>query len=238
MRLLVSVSTAAEARTARDAGADVIDAKAPEAGPLGAVSLDVLHDIRAAAGEHTVSAALGDAADERSVERLARAFAAARPAFMKVGFAGIDKVTHVEALLRGAIRGATGGHRATPGVVAVVYADAPLTLSVPPAAIVEAAARAGACGVLMDTADKEGPGLRGLIAPAELRAWVRRAHDAGLFVALAGRLTANDLAFVRDAGADIAGVRGAACDGGRTGRVVAEKVRRLRERCGPALERV
>ena len=38
-------------------------------------------------------------------------------------------------------------------------------------------------------------------------------------MALAGKLMTDDLAFVRDAGADIAGVRGAACEGGRIGRV-------------------
>ena len=43
------------------------------------------------------------------------------------------------------------------------------------------------------------------------------------------RLQPDDLEFARDAGADIAGVRGAACEGGRTGRVTAELVR---ARCG------
>jgi uncharacterized protein (UPF0264 family) len=46
-------------------------------------------------------------------------------------------------------------------------------------------------------------------------------------------LQADDLGFVRDAGADIAGVRGAACEGGRTGRVTADKVRALRMLCDP-----
>jgi hypothetical protein len=50
-------------------------------------------------------------------------------------------------------------------------------------------------------------------------------------VVLAGKLTADDLPFARDAGADIAGVRGAACDGGRTGRVAARKVRLLQSLC-------
>jgi uncharacterized protein (UPF0264 family) len=84
--------------------------------------------------------------------------------------------------------------------------------------------------VLIDTADKEGPGLRALIAPSVLAAWVAEAHDARLIVALAGRLTADDLPFVRDAGGDIAGVRGAACEHGRTGRVTADRVRLLRAR--------
>jgi hypothetical protein len=38
---------------------------------------------------------------------------------------------------------------------------------------------------------------------------------------------------VRDTGADIAGVRGAACDGGRAGRVAAHRVALLRTLCGP-----
>jgi uncharacterized protein (UPF0264 family) len=96
---------------------------------------------------------------------------------------------------------------------------------------VQTAARSGASGVLLDTADKSGAGLRELVAPHDLGRWIAEAHRAGLFVALAGKLTADDLAYVRDAGADIAGVRGAACDYGRTGRVVANKVRALRALC-------
>ena len=81
--------------------------------------------------------------------------------------------------------------------------------------------------MLLDTADKHGPGLRALITPAALAEWVTTAHDAGLRVALAGQLSIDDLEFVKDAGADIAGVRGAACEGGRTGRIGSERVRLL-----------
>ena len=93
------------------------------------------------------------------------------------------------------------------------------------------AAHSGADGLLIDTADKRGPGLLRLVAPDALAALVARAHEAGLFVVLAGKLTADDLSVARAAGADIAGVRGAACDGGRTGRVAARKVRLLRSLC-------
>jgi len=98
---------------------------------------------------------------------------------------------------------------------------------------VDVAARAGATGVLLDTADKTGPGLRGLMTPSALVRWVAEAHEAGLLVALAGKLTAEDLAFVQDAGADIAGVRGAACEGGRRGRVSIDRVALLRTLCNP-----
>jgi hypothetical protein len=228
MQLLVSVASAAEAAAALAGGADFIDAKDPSRGALGAVSEVTLRDIHAAVGcARPVTAALGEAAGEAEIEEAARVFAAAGAAFVKVGFAGIAGVTRAAALTMAAVRGAAAGSGGRGGVVAVAYADADRVASLPAGALAEVAARAGARGVLLDTADKEGPGLRGLVAPAALARWVAGAHEAGLFVALAGRLTADDLAFARDAGADIAGVRGAACDGGRTGRVAADKVRSL-----------
>jgi uncharacterized protein (UPF0264 family) len=60
---------------------------------------------------------------------------------------------------------------------------------------------------------------------------VDRARQAGLFVALAGKLDAADLPAMAALGADLAGVRGAACAGGRTGRVTAERVRRCVAGC-------
>ena len=236
MRLLVSVASAAEASAALAGGADLIDAKDPLAGALGAVSPEVLRAIHAvSAGRRPVTAALGDAADEGAILQAAGACAIAGARFVKVGFAGITSTEHVAALIRAAVRGATAGSNGQAGVVAVGYADLGCARSLAPAALVEVAARAGAEGILIDTADKGGPGLRGLVAPGALAAWVEQAHGVGLFVALAGQLTADDLPFVRDIGADIAGVRGAACDGGRTGRVSADKVRALHERCRPAV---
>jgi uncharacterized protein (UPF0264 family) len=236
LRLLVSVADADEASTALAGGADVIDAKDPLKGALGPVPADVLREIHAAvAGARLVTAAIGDAADETETERAAGAFAAAGAALVKVGFAGITSASRVEGLIAAAVRGARTGSRRTGGVVAVAYADADSAASLAAGALIDVAARAGATGVLLDTAGKAGPGLRGLLAPAALARWVGAAHDAGLLAALAGKLTADDLAFVRDAGADIAGVRGAACEGGRTGRVSADKVAWLRELCGPAI---
>jgi len=232
MRLLVSVSSAAEASEALAGGADVIDAKDPLAGALGAVSADVLREINAiVAGRRPLTAALGDAAGEAAIECAARTFAAAGAVLVKVGFAGIDCARRVASLTAAGVRGAAAGSDGGAAVVAVAYADADRVASLAPAVLVEVAARAGAEGVLLDTADKLGPGLRELIEPRALAAWVSEAHETGLLVALAGKLTADDLTFVRDTGADIAGVRGAACDGGRTGRVTADRVRLLRGLC-------
>lgn len=237
MRLLVSVANATEASAALAGGADVIDAKNPLAGALGAVSAGVLREIHAMiAGARLVTAAIGDAAaGEAEIERAAATFAAAGAALVKVGFAGMTSASRVEGLIAAAVRGARTGSGGTGGVVAVAYADADRVASLAAGVLIDAAARAGATGVLLDTADKSGPGLRGLMAPAALARWVGAAHDAGLLVALAGRLTADDLAFVRDAGADVAGVRGAACEGGRTGRVSSDRVALLRMLCDPAV---
>ena len=60
-RLLVSVRSADEARTALAAGVDLIDVKEPARGSLGAASPGVVADVvGAVAGRVPVSAALGE----------------------------------------------------------------------------------------------------------------------------------------------------------------------------------
>src|SRR6185295_10382030 len=99
MQLLVSVASGAEALAAFAGGADVIDAKDPLAGALGAVSPEMLREIYGAvAGRRPVTAALGDAADEATIECAAHAFAAAGALLVKVGFAGIADAGRVAAL--------------------------------------------------------------------------------------------------------------------------------------------
>jgi uncharacterized protein (UPF0264 family) len=224
MFLLVSVASPADAAAALVGGADLIDAKDPAAGALGPVTLEKLREIQATvAGARPVTAALGDATDEEDVERAAREFTAAGALFVKVGFAGVGSPARATELAAAAVRGA-----GTSGMVAVAYADAVRARSLSPAVLLDVAARADARGLLLDTADKSGPGLCTLLSPEALARLVVDAHAAGLFLALAGRLEEEDLPVVRDTGADIAGVRGAACIGGRTGVTSAERVRRLR----------
>jgi hypothetical protein len=125
--------------------------------------------------------------------------------------------------LASAVRGLAG---TACGLVAVAYADA-ATRALSPLAVIEVAARVGARGVLIDTMDKQGPGLFGVMPASDLARWVSAGRAAGLLVAVAGQVTARDLAGIAEAGADVAGVRGAACVGGRGGRVSADLVRGL-----------
>ncbi|SRR5579883_9559 len=243
MRVLVSVADADEARAAVAGGADVIDAKDPTRGALGAVGPAQLRGIvGAVAGLRPVSAALGEignghaagtvgdttddvrdpallgadtvdgAGDAALLGALAADAAAAGVAFVKVGLAGACSV---------AFRVPAGAGCA---LVVAAYAD----LAVPPAdRALAVAAACGAWGVLLDTRRKDGPGLLRLWSPQRLRAWIDAAHRAGLTAAVAGSLGAADLPVVRALGADLAGVRGAACDGGRSGRISESRVRAL-----------
>jgi (5-formylfuran-3-yl)methyl phosphate synthase len=225
MKLLVSVRSRDEALAALEGGADIIDAKEPAAGALGSVSVGEFAAIVAAVGGAVpVTAALGDADSEEAVEARARAFAQAGAAFVKVGFAGVAAGDRVASMIAAARRGASPIGTA---VVAVAYADHPAIGAPSPDVITSAAATAGAEGVLLDTATKDGSGLLQLVGLEALRTWVGRLQAAGMFVALAGQLSASDLALVRTLDANVVGVRGAACEGGRNGLVSAAQVRRL-----------
>ena len=104
----------------------------------------------------------------------------------------------------------------------------------PPTELVAAAREAGVPGCLLDTAVKDGRGLFEWLTPEVLEALVAEGHAAGLEMALAGALRAEDLTAVRATGADIAAVRSAACrDGRRTAPLDAERVARLRAACAP-----
>jgi len=90
MQLLVSVAGPREARAALAGGADIIDAKDPRTGALGAVRPQVLRAVRSAVGaSRPVSAALGDAGPCALVERRARTAGSIGATFVKVGFLGV-----------------------------------------------------------------------------------------------------------------------------------------------------
>jgi uncharacterized protein (UPF0264 family) len=232
MQLLVSVAGPAEARAALRGGADVIDAKDPRHGALGPVPLHRLAAIRAAvAGARPLSAALGDAASEEALAGAVAAAASLGVAFVKVGFAGVTREARARRLAVAARRAGTdgGGTR----LVLVAYADWRRAESLAPARVVAVAADAGAAGVLLDTANKGAP-LFTIESPVSVAAWIAAAHAAGLFAALAGGLSGPEFARARALGADVVGVRGAACVGGRTGRVSRPRVAALRALAGAA----
>jgi uncharacterized protein (UPF0264 family) len=230
----VSVVDADEARAAAAAGADIVDVKNPAEGSLGAPSPGVIEAVRATVpADLPVSAAIGDMPNLPGTAALAALGAARSGAtFVKVGLWGVSTEEEAIALLRAVGDGAAG----VPGavVVAAAYADARRVTPAPLAPqLLPRVARAAGVGVcLLDTAIKDGRGLLDWLTPDELSSLVAEGHAAGVQVALAGALRADDLPAVRATGADIAGVRSAACgDGRRTGPLEAARVRALRAGC-------
>ncbi|MEO8881666.1 MAG: (5-formylfuran-3-yl)methyl phosphate synthase [Gemmatimonadaceae bacterium] len=227
MRLLVSVRNAEEARAALAGGAEIIDAKEPALGALGAVQIDVLREIVAAVeGMRLVSAALGDSGDSDALAFAAREAAEAGAMFVKVGFADVRELGAVRARVARVMDGALLPSSPC-AVVAVAYADWDELGGAAPSTVLAAATAEGAMGVLVDTVRKDGAGLFRCLGRAALGSLVREARERALLVALAGRITLEDLGFAYEAGAEIVGVRGAACEGGREGRVRESRVREL-----------
>lgn len=235
MRLLVSVRAADEVAAALAGGADIIDAKDPARGPLGPISLPMLGAISARVPEPVpLGVALGDFTAPDAVRRAVTTvnLAPRRAAvYVKLGFAGEPAAPAVTALIAAAVH-AAGESRLRPVVVPVAYADWANAGSPTPEEVLAATLGAGAGAFLLDTYNKDGRTLLDWVALDRVRALVALARSAGMLVAIAGSLDLAALDLVADC-ADVVGVRGAACRGGRSGAVDAELVRRLRERLAP-----
>ncbi len=243
VRLLVSVAGVAEVEAALSGGADVIDLKAPADGSLGAPDPDTVLAVAAALrGREAppLSVAIGDASlppvgpGPGTYALAARAAADAGAAYVKVGLRGVMTEAAAVALVAAVARGARAAAR-TVRVIVGGFADAAAIGALPPARLVTVAAAAGADGVLLDTAVKDGRGLLDWLDATTLGGLVAETRRCGLLVALAGALKPSDLSTVAALGPDLIGVRGAACDGGRRdGRIDAARVAALRAALGTA----
>jgi (5-formylfuran-3-yl)methyl phosphate synthase len=235
MRLLVSLRVADEVAAALAGGADIIDAKEPERGSLGPVTPETMNAIAARVPSNVpFSAALGDlrtADAARDAVTHAHVLPRLAPVYLKFGFAGESSVAGMRVLIAAAVEAASRAP-AHPVVVPVAYADWLDAGSPSPESVLDAALSVGARAFLLDTYIKDGSGLLDRLEIGRVRALAARARTAGMLVALAGSL---DLAAIdRLAGvADVIGVRGAACIGGRNGRVDPWLVRRLRDHLTP-----
>lgn len=226
--LLVSVRSVAEALVALDAGADLIDVKEPDRGPLGRSDIEVIRDIAALVRERApdtpVSAAWGELRDlsAREIPEL--------PAvdFVKVGLAGAgiewrDDLDRMREELRP--RSGTFG----PRWIAVAYVDRAAANSPAVSDVLDYGIESDCAGLLLDTYAKGGGALTKFLDGPALTDLADRAHDAELFLACAGRLDATHLPNVLSAGPDIIAVRSAACrDGDRLGPVDGDAIRGLK----------
>jgi uncharacterized protein (UPF0264 family) len=232
MRLLVSVRTGDEVAAALAGGADIIDAKEPARGSLGPVSPEVLQAIAARMPAAVpLSVALGDFTEPDAV-RLAVAGVKVpgrrAPTYVKLGFAGERSEAAVTSLVAAAVADAAATPL-RPIVVPVAYADHENAGSPAPEDLLRAAMAAGSRAFLIDTCLKDGRALLEWIALERLRRLSADARSAGMLLAIAGSLDLAALDHLAGI-ADVIGVRGAACRGGREGSVEAALVRRVRDR--------
>jgi uncharacterized protein (UPF0264 family) len=206
-RFLVSVRDAREAQLALDGGADIIDVKEPREGALGAVGLTETAVVaRLVAGRRPVSATIGDCGLEEAAERV-RQTAATQVDYVKVGLFGNPSPPAMEALERCAGDGI--------GMIAVMFAD-----RAPDWATIGLLAGYGFRGVMLDTAEKAGGGLRHHLSPGALAEFLAEARRHGLLAGLAGSLREDDVRALLPLRPDVMGFRGALCGGGRRGEML------------------
>jgi len=219
--LLVSVRNAEEARIACRAGAAVVDVKEPARGGLGAADRGVWQRVVDAVGACTaVSVAAGELIEPAAVEQLAGTRGIR---FAKLGLAGCAaRSDWPRSWAQRLDRFPSGVRR-----VAVVYADWPRCGAPPPGEVVRQAARLQCSAVLFDTYDKDGSTLVDHLTLGELRRLAGDIRAAGMRLALAGSLTASHIPPLLRLAPDLIAVRGAACRGGRIGRIDSVRVRRL-----------
>ena len=241
--LLASLIGPREAAAAIDGRADVLDLKDPRRGAMGACDPEAVRAVarlrddpgtlRTWGRRVPISAALGDVQDapisgRYSVPGLAAACAAAGAEVLKLGLAGVPNPEDAASILRVVARAARAGARGV-RIVAASYADAAAAGAPDPALLPAIAAAAGVDGCLLDTFRKDGRTLAELMPQEDLRQFVAACRAAGLLCALAGSLGEAQLPAVVALRPDVIGARGALCEGGRSGRLDAARVRAFRD---------
>ena len=230
MKLLVSVASEEEVTPAVDGGADIIDVKNPQEGPLGANFPYVIQRIRKLTPpELPVSATIGDAPNLPGMMSLAALGAAmCGIQYVKVGLLGTHAPRDAIFLLQQVCR-AVREYSPQTRIIAAAYADAHKVNAMPPLLLPAVAEEAGVDGCLLDTIQKGDGTLRTYLSDAQLQDFAAQCHCAHLLCAIAGSLAEKDIPHVCKFRVDIMGVRTAACRGDRaSGFVDREKVQRLK----------
>ncbi len=219
--MLASVTDEREARQCVALGADIIDAKNPVAGALGALDRATVRAIRASVPARVpVSATIGDpGGDPEAVAVAVCAMAATGVDIVKIGLLP-------DAATQAALRRLASLQLPAARFVGVLLVDRGGHLDLD---LVGQARRAGFCGLMLDTADKSNGALPDLLPEPTLREFVIAARGAGLFAGLAGSLRAEHVPYLLGLQPDILGFRGGLCRRGeRTGTIDADAVRAVR----------
>lgn len=223
--LLVSVVSAEEAATAIEAGADLLDVKDPNRGPLGMAHHEaVAAVIQTANGQVPVSAALGEWSSSLLTD--AHWHLELDIDFIKWGLAGYPGgPAWGEELLE-----TRREIPATMEVVCVAYADWQKANSPPLQEVVRFAKRFRFRNFLLDTFVKDGQALTDILTTEEIAGIVDSLHAGGVAVALGGSLTPDHAKKMGAIRPDWYAVRGSVCAGGkRDGLLDPVRIRKWKE---------
>lgn len=202
----MSVRDADEALLAAGAGADLVDAKDPDQGALGALPVEAVRAIRSRLnGAAATSAVAGE--PENDADLVARVDAMARTGvdFVKVaiGAAFADDALQ---------RAAAAAHGRLIGVFFAEEAPAPSDAM--------RVAALGLSGAMIDTRGKDGRRLTDHLSTERLQSFVAACHAHGLLCGLAGSLRVEDIPSLAALRPGYLGFRGGLCrDGDRRGRL-------------------
>lgn len=201
---LASVRTEAEAEIALRARADIVDLKDPAHGALGALDRATTKAIvSAVAGRVPVSATIGD---------LPMRPPAIREAVLDRSACGVDFVK-LGLFPDGDPQGCLDGLRTVARsvrLIIVLFAD-----RWPGLDAVAAAARMGACGIMLDTAGKGSGALLEHLDLQDVARFVAKAKAHRLTAGISGSLTGAEIPALLALQPDLLGFRGALCRASR-----------------------
>ncbi|MFN9718194.1 MAG: (5-formylfuran-3-yl)methyl phosphate synthase [Planctomycetota bacterium] len=234
-KLLVSVRSSEETIAAISGGAEIVDIKEPEHGPLGCAAAETIDQIASVLSLQDscrpLSVALGELRDWSNMlagkQQLLRCLENAQPAFLKMGLydavrpgsdwrSSLDRVRHELP--------------STARWVAVAYADHQQSRSPTAFDVAQYAIESGCAVLLIDTYRKDGTNLCNWLRPEQMQELRTVTSRASVRLALAGKVTVADLPHLLAANPDIIAVRGAVCQDGERNRSVCEdRVRCFRQ---------
>ena len=228
-RILISLQSADELKTVAGMGFDWLDLKNPVAGSLGCPSrneADAFYELasRTIDRNHSfLSIALGELLEEAWTEVLP---IATQFDFVKVALAGCsdrddwrERVQELAAKLA-----------AKNKLILVHYADCQLACSPSWNETLDMAVSLESQYILIDTFDKRAGRLWDWYSPQAIQRLVKNGLANGVRLSIAGSLHIDELEEARTFGAEVIGVRGAACqDGSRTNGLCRDRLKQLSE---------
>lgn len=214
MQVLISPESIDEAVSIMGCKMDIIDVKNTAEGSLGAQFPWNTKKVVELAKSHglIVSATLGDLPYKPGTASLAAYGCANTGAgYIKAGLHGAKTYQEAFEMMEG-VRKAVRMVSETATVVAAGYADWRRFGGLSTDDLVKAARDAKCDLVMVDTAIKDGKNLFDNMTVDEIKDFVRKGHEAGMRVALAGSVKAHHTDVLFECGCDVVGVRGAVCE--------------------------